>query len=97
VSRSALRCIQGTKRRTLFFMLGWDQYGFQKKPVGTRYAEHVFLLLMRYVGLVVHLGHETSMHYFTCSGGTGSDCTKSTSGHVMLHLCFCNLCDLWAT
>jgi hypothetical protein len=30
------------------------------------------------------LGHETSMHYFSCSGGTGKDLTKSTSGHVTL-------------
>jgi hypothetical protein len=27
----------------LFFMLGWDQYGFNKKRDGTRYAKLVFL------------------------------------------------------
>jgi hypothetical protein len=27
---------------TLFFMLGWDGYGFHKKHVGTRYAKLVF-------------------------------------------------------
>jgi hypothetical protein len=26
----------------LFFMLRWDRYGFDKKRVGTRYAELVF-------------------------------------------------------
>jgi hypothetical protein len=26
----------------LFFMLGWDQYGFDKKCIGTRYAELLF-------------------------------------------------------
>jgi hypothetical protein len=28
---------------TLFFILGWDQYGFNKKCDGTRYAKVVFL------------------------------------------------------
>jgi hypothetical protein len=28
----------------LFFMLGWDRYEFDKKRVGTRYTELVFLL-----------------------------------------------------
>jgi hypothetical protein len=27
----------------LFFMLGWDWYGFLEKRIGTRYTEHVFL------------------------------------------------------
>jgi hypothetical protein len=38
----------------------------------------------------VHLGHETSTHYFLCSGGTGTDSTKKHVGicyaeYVFLH------------
>jgi hypothetical protein len=29
-----------------------------------------------------------SMHYFSCSGGTGTDSTKSASRHIMPNLCF---------
>jgi hypothetical protein len=36
----------------------------------------------------VHPGRETSMHYFSCSGGTGTDSRKNAPGHVMLNLCF---------
>jgi hypothetical protein len=39
---------------TLFFMLGWDLYGFNKKCAGTIYAELVFLHLVGSVGHVVH-------------------------------------------
>jgi hypothetical protein len=39
---------------TLFFMLGWDRYRFDKKHIETRYAEHVFLQSVRYASHVVH-------------------------------------------
>jgi hypothetical protein len=29
----------------LFFMLGWDRYGYDKKCVGTRYAEPMFFCI----------------------------------------------------
>jgi hypothetical protein len=35
-------------------MLRWAQCGFHKICVGTRYAEHVFVQLVRSVGHVVH-------------------------------------------
>jgi hypothetical protein len=38
------------------FMLVWDQHGFHKKHVGTRYAEVVFLDPMGSVGHVVDSG-----------------------------------------
>ncbi len=41
---------------TLFFMLRWDQYGFDKKCIGTRYAELLFLHLVGSVGHIVHFG-----------------------------------------
>jgi hypothetical protein len=37
-------------------MLGWDQYVFDKKCVGTRYAELVFLHLVGSTGHVVASG-----------------------------------------
>jgi hypothetical protein len=36
----------------------------------------------------VRPGRETSMQYFSCSGGIGTDSTKSASGYVMPNLCF---------
>jgi hypothetical protein len=38
----------------LFFMLRWDRYGFDKKRIGTRYDELVFLHLGESIGHVVH-------------------------------------------
>jgi hypothetical protein len=35
-------------------MLGWDQYGFHKKCVGTRYAKLIFLHPVGCAGHVVH-------------------------------------------
>jgi hypothetical protein len=32
---------------------------------------------------------ETSLHNFSCSGGTGTDSTKIALGHVTPNLCFC--------
>jgi hypothetical protein len=34
---------RGQNVGALFFMLGWDRYGFHKKCVQTRYAKLVFL------------------------------------------------------
>jgi hypothetical protein len=39
---------------TLFFLLGWDWYGFHKKRVETCYAKLLFLHLVESAGHVVH-------------------------------------------
>jgi hypothetical protein len=47
-----------------------------------------FLHPVGFVGHIVHFGasvHEMSMHYFSSSGGTCTDMTKSVSGDVMLY------------
>jgi hypothetical protein len=41
---------------TLFFMLLWDQYGYDKKCIGTRYVELLFLHLVASAGHIVHFG-----------------------------------------
>jgi hypothetical protein len=41
---------------SLFFMHRYDQYGFNKKRIGTRYAEYVFVHLVGTVGHIVHSG-----------------------------------------
>jgi hypothetical protein len=40
----------------LFFMLRWDRFRFNKKCVGTCYAELVFSHLVGYAGDIVHFG-----------------------------------------
>jgi hypothetical protein len=39
---------------TLFFMLGWDRYGYDKKHVVKHYVELVFLHSVGSVGHIVH-------------------------------------------
>jgi hypothetical protein len=56
----------------LFFMLGWDQYGLIKSA--SRHVTPKFCFFIRWdmrvkLCIPLHLGHETSMHYFSCSGG----------------------------
>jgi hypothetical protein len=73
-------------------MLGWERYGFNKKHFGTSYHKLVFLHPVGSAGHVVHSdasGREMSMHYFSCSGGAGTDCRKSAMGHVVLNISFC--------
>jgi hypothetical protein len=38
--------------------------------------------------VLMHPGHKTLMHYFSCSGGSGAAATTSVSGHITMNLCF---------
>jgi hypothetical protein len=98
-SCSAFWCIWGTKRRRIF-MLRWARCGLYKKCARTRYAQLVFLQHVGWAGHVVHFGAsgvQNVIAAFSCSGGTGSDSTKSALGHVMPNLCFCICWDMRVT
>jgi hypothetical protein len=60
----------------LFFMLVWAWCGSHKKHIGTHYAELVLLHLVRSMVMycvLVRPGHETSLHYISCSTGPCAD------------------------
>jgi hypothetical protein len=85
---------------SLILMLRWARCSFHKKCIGIGYTELAFLHLVASTGHIVHSGvprWETSMHYFSCSGGHGVVFIKSASGRVTLKLCFCIWWDLWVT
>jgi hypothetical protein len=84
-------CIWGVKHRRTIFILRWDQHGFDRKRIGRCYTELVFLHPIGSAGHVVHSGtsgHETSTHYFSCSGETGTDATIMAPRHVTLNCVF---------
>jgi hypothetical protein len=73
-----------------------------QKRAGMRYTKLVFLHPVGYAGHVVHSGavrsgREMSTHYFSCSGGTDRDSTKSALGHVTPNLRFYIWWDLRVT
>jgi hypothetical protein len=85
---------------TLFFMLGWDRYGFHNKRVRTSYTEFEFLHPVGCVGHVVRSGASGAQNVdalFLMLGGTGTDSTKSMVGHVKAILCFSIRWDLCLT
>jgi hypothetical protein len=99
-SRSAFRCVRAWNIDALFFMLGWDRYGFQKKHARTHFAKCVFLHPVGCTGHVVHFvcpGPGTLLNFFLCFGGTGTYSTKSASGNVTPNLCFSIQWDLQVT
>jgi hypothetical protein len=84
----------------LFFMLGWAWCGSHKKCDRARYGEVAFLHPVWSTCHVVHSGvsgHEMSSHYFSCSGGTSPEPTRSATGQVTLNLHFCFRCNLRLT
>jgi hypothetical protein len=82
----------------LFFVFGWDWYGFDKKRARTRCAELVFLYLVGSRSHVVHsgaFGVQNIDTLFFMLIGTDTDLTKKLPGHAMPNLFFCILWDLW--
>jgi hypothetical protein len=53
-SHSAFRCVRARNIDALFFMLGWDRYGFDRMHTRTRYTKLVF---SHPVGSTVHVVH----------------------------------------
>jgi hypothetical protein len=83
-----------------FFMFWWDQFRFNEKRAGTHYTELGFLHPVVSAGHVVHFVAPFVQNIdtlFLSSCGTGTESTKSGSGHVTLYLCFCLRGDLWVT
>jgi hypothetical protein len=75
----------------LFFMLGWDRFGFHKKHTGTRYAELVFLHPLRFVGPIVHSGSSGGakrQHTIFHARVGPVQIPQKAPGHVTLNWCF---------
>jgi hypothetical protein len=79
----------------LFFILGWARFDSHKKHDRTPnfyFCISCDLWVPSYV--LVHLGRETSTHYFLLLGGLGAGPARSVLGHIMSYLCFYIMWDL---
>jgi hypothetical protein len=77
---------------TLFFMLVWDRYIFQKKRTRTRYAKLVFWHPVGSAGQVGHCGgsgvQNIDLLFFLLLWDR-YEFHKNASGHPISNLCFC--------
>jgi hypothetical protein len=76
-SRSAFRCVRAVKSRHS-----------TPKHVTPNLCFSILWDLCVTQCILVHLGSNKSMYYFSCLGGTGTGSRKSVSGHVTPNFCF---------
>jgi hypothetical protein len=91
-SRSSFWGGQAANVDTLFFVLEWDRYRFDKKRTETHNTELVFLHPVGSVGHVVHsvaFGAQNVLHYISCWGGPGVVSIKSAPGLITPNFSFC--------
>jgi hypothetical protein len=76
----------------LFFLFGWDRYGFHKKRTGTRYAELLFLHLVGSACHIVHSGASEAQNInalFFMLGWVWCGFHKKHAGTHYAELVFC--------
>jgi hypothetical protein len=84
-SCSAFRCVRGAKHRHTSFHGRVGSVRFPKKALGHVTPNLCFCIqwdLQVTYWILVCPGHETSTHYFSCSGGPDMVSIKSALGHV---------------
>jgi hypothetical protein len=84
----------------LFFMLGWDRYGFNKKHDATCYVELMFFHPVGSAGHVVHTGASRARNLdalFFMLGWDRYGLNKMRAGTHCTEVYFCIQWDMWVT
>jgi hypothetical protein len=82
----------------LFFMLGWEQYGFDKKCIGTRHTELLFLHPVGSAGHIVNSdvsGAQNVDALFSMLGWDRYGFHKKRFRTRYANFCLCIWWDLW--